>query len=102
MLGRKIRLKLRSFDFENLNHAIADISLAVNKLGGYIKVIHLPNKIFKFTLNRSPHIYKKSREQFEIRHHTRVIIIDSCPRVVGSLMKLDIEAGVDVHVMVKS
>ena len=61
--------------------------------------IPLPTRIEKFTINRSPHIYKKSREQFEIRTHKRVLdIVDPTPQTVDALMKLDLAAGVDVEI----
>ena len=61
--------------------------------------IPLPNKIDKFTVLRSPHIDKKSREQFEIRTHRRVLdIVDPTPQTVDALMKLDLAAGVDVEI----
>ena len=63
--------------------------------------IPLPTRIEKFTVNRSPHIDKKSREQFEIRTHKRVLdIIDPTPQTVDALMKLDLAAGVDVEIKV--
>jgi small subunit ribosomal protein S10 len=61
--------------------------------------IPLPTRIEKFTVNRSPHIDKKSREQFEIRTHKRVLdIVDPTPQTVDALMKLDLSAGVDVEI----
>ena len=63
--------------------------------------IPLPNKIEKFTVLRSPHVNKKSREQFEIRTHKRLLdIIDPTPQTVDALMKLDLAAGVDVEIKV--
>ena len=59
----------------------------------------LPTRIEKFTVNRSPHVDKKSREQFEIRTHKRVLdIVDPTPQTVDALMKLDLAAGVDVEI----
>ncbi len=61
--------------------------------------IPLPTRIEKFTVNRSPHIDKKSREQFEIRTHKRLLdIVDPTPQTVDALMKLDLAAGVDVEI----
>ena len=61
--------------------------------------IPLPTRIEKFTVNRSPHVDKKSREQFEIRTHKRVLdIVDPTPQTVDALMKLDLAAGVDVEI----
>jgi len=61
--------------------------------------IPLPTQIEKFTVNRSPHIDKKSREQFEIRTHKRLLdIVDPTPQTVDALMKLDLAAGVDVEI----
>ena len=61
--------------------------------------IPLPTRIEKFTVNRSPHVDKKSREQFEIRTHKRLLdIVDPTPQTVDALMKLDLAAGVDVEI----
>ena len=61
--------------------------------------IPLPTRIEKFTVNRSPHIDKKSREQFEMRTHKRLLdIVDPTPQTVDALMKLDLAAGVDVEI----
>ncbi len=61
--------------------------------------IPLPTKIEKFTVNRSPHVDKKSREQFEMRTHKRLLdIVDPTPQTVDALMKLDLAAGVDVEI----
>ena len=61
--------------------------------------IPLPTEIERFTVNRSPHVDKKSREQFEIRTHRRLLdIVDPTPQTVDALMKLDLAAGVDVEI----
>ena len=65
--------------------------------------IPLPTKIEKFTVNRSPHVDKKSREQFEMRTHKRLLdIVAPTPQTVDALMKLDLAAGVDVEIKLKS
>ncbi len=88
MNGQNIRIRLKAFD-----HRILDSSTKE------IVSIPLPTKIEKFTVNRSPHVDKKSREQFEIRTHKRVLdIVDPTPQTVDALMKLDLAAGVDVEI----
>ena len=94
----RIRLKafdhrvLDSFDQRDREHGQADRRTGAGP-------IPLPTGIEKFTVNRSPHIDKKSREQFEIRTHKRVLdIVDPTPQTVDALMKLDLASGVDVEI----
>jgi len=98
-LQQKIKLKLRAFDHRVLDSAIKDIVGTVKRTGAVIKgPIPLPRKIERFTVNRSPHIDKESREQFEIRNHTRMMIIDTTPQTIDALMKLELASGVDVEI----
>ena len=83
-----------------LDSATAEIVSTAKRTGARVRgPIPLPNKIEKFTVLRGPHIDKKSREQFEIRTHKRLLdIVDPTPQTVDALMKLDLAAGVDVEI----
>ncbi len=96
----KIRLKLKAYDHRVLDRSVAAIVDAVKRTGAEIRgPIPLPTKIKKYTVLRSPHINKDSREQFEIRVHTRLIdVISATGDTVDSLMKLDIAPEVNVEV----
>ena len=100
MNNQKIRIRLKAFDHTVLDRAVDDIIRAVKRTGADISgPVPLPRDMEKFTVNRSPHIDKKSREQFEIRTHKRLVIIyNSTPQTVDALMKVDLAAGVDVQV----
>ena len=99
-LMEKIRLKLRAYDHRVLDRSVAAIVEAVKRTGAEIRgPIPLPTKIRRYTVLRSPHINKDSREQFEIRIHSRLIdIVSATPDTVDSLMKLDLAPEVDVEV----
>ena len=74
-----------------------------NKSGGLCRPIPLPTRIEKFTVNRSPHVDKKSREQFEVRTYKRLLdIVQPTPQTVDALMKLDLAAGVDVEIKLQA
>ena len=96
----KIRLKLQAYDHRVLDRSVASIVEAVKRAGAeLIGPIPLPTKRRKYTVLKSPHVNKDSREQFEIRIHSRVVdIISSTPDTVDSLMKLDLAPEVDVEV----
>ncbi len=98
----KIRIRLRAFDHGLLDQSTREIVSTAKRTGaGVVGPIPLPTRIEKFTVNRGVHINKKSREQFEIRTHKRVLdIIDPTPQTVDALMKLDLAAGVDVEIKV--
>lgn len=100
MQGQKIRIRLRAFDHAVLDASTRDIVSTAKRTGAQVHgPVPLPRRTNKFTVNRSPHIDKKSREQFEIRTHKRLIdIIDPTPQTVDALMKLDLAAGVDVEI----
>ena len=102
MAGQKIRIKLKSYDHASLDHSSDEIVRTVNRTGARISgPVPLPTKKSLYTVLRSPHIDKKSREQFETRIHKRLIdIYDSNPQTVDSLMKLDLPAGVDIEIQV--
>ena len=98
--SQNIRIRLKAFDHRVLDQSTNEIVITAKRTGASIRgPIPLPNKIQKFTVLRSPHIDKKSREQFEIRTHRRLLdIIDPTPQTVDALMKLDLAAGVDVEI----
>lgn len=100
MNGQKIRIRLKSFDHKLLDQATKEIVNTVKRTGAEVNgPIPLPRKIERFTVIRSPHVYKKSREQFEIRTQKRLVIISyPTPQTVDSLMKVDLAAGVDVEI----
>ena len=97
---QKIRIRLKAYDHHLLDRSVKEIVETVKRTGGRVAgPIPLPTHIERFTVNRSPHVDKKSREQFEIRTHKRVLdIVDPTPQTVDSLMKLDLPAGVDVEI----
>lgn len=99
MNNQKIIIKLKAFDHRLLDKAMLSIVSTVKRTGADIRgPIPLPLRIEKFTVLRSPHVDKKSREQFEIRTHKRMIIITPTPQTVDALMKLDLAAGVEVDI----
>jgi len=99
MEQKKLRLKLKAFDHRVLDQALVDIVKAVNITGAKLRgPIPMPMKIERYTVNRSPHVDKKSREQFEIRIHSRIMVIDPNANTVNSLMSLELPSGVDVSI----
>jgi small subunit ribosomal protein S10 len=100
MATEKIRVRLRAFDVELIDQSAKAIVQTVQKAGAKVSgPIPLPTRIQKVTVLRSPHVNKKSREQFEMRTHKRLIdIIEPSADVMDSLMKLELPAGVDVEI----
>ncbi len=96
----KIRVKLKSFDHKVLDDSLAKIKRTAESTGAKIVgPILLPTKIRKYTILRSVHTDKKSREQFEGRVHCRLIdIVEPSPKTIDELMKLDLPAGVDIAI----
>jgi small subunit ribosomal protein S10 len=96
----KIRIKLKAYDHRVLDRSVASIVEAVKRTGAQIRgPIPIPTKIRKYTVLKSPHVNKDSREQFEIRIHSRLIdIVSATPETMDSLMKLDLAPEVDVEV----
>jgi small subunit ribosomal protein S10 len=96
----KIRLKLKAYDHRVLDKAVYIIVDAVRRTGAQIKgPIPLPTKTRRYTVLKSPHVNKDSREQFEIRTHTRLIdIVSATAETVDSLMNLDLAAEINVEV----
>ena len=102
MESQNIRIRLRAYDSKLLDTSTRDIINTANRTGAKVKgPIPLPTRIEKFTVNKSPFIDKKSRDQFEIRTHNRLLdIIDPTPQTVDALMKLDLSAGVEVDIKI--
>ena len=102
MAGR-IRIRLKAFDHAVIDTAAADIVRTAEKTGASVSgPIPLPTKTQRWTVLRSPHVDKMSREQFELKTHKRVIdILDSKVQTVDALTKLDLPAGVDVEIKVE-
>ena len=100
MENQNIRIRLKAFDHRILDQSTTEIVGTARRTGAAVRgPIPLPTKIDKFTVLRSPHVDKKSREQFEIRTHRRLLdIIDPTQQTVDALMRLDLAAGVDVEI----
>ncbi len=100
MENQNIRIRLKAFDHRVLDQSASEIVNTAKRTGAEVRgPIPLPTRIEKFTVLRSPHVNKKSREQFEIRTHKRVLdIVDPTPQTVDALMKLDLASGVDVEI----
>lgn len=101
-MADKIRIRLKAFDHAVIDQTASDIVRTAEKSGARVSgPIPLPTRVQRWTVLRSPHIDKKSREQFELKTHKRVIdIIDSRPQTIEALTKLDLPAGVDVEIKV--
>jgi len=100
MEAQNIRIWLKAFDHRVLDQATGEIANTAKRTGAMVRgPIPMPTKIEKFTVLRGPHVNKKSREQFEMRTHKRLLdIVDPTPQTVDALMKLDLAAGVDVEI----
>ena len=100
MDSQNIRIRLKAFDHRVLDQSTDEIVQTAKRTGAHVRgPIPLPTRIEKYTVLRGPHIDKKSREQFEIRTHKRLLdIVDPTPQTVDALMKLDLAAGVDVEI----
>ncbi|MEO3434996.1 30S ribosomal protein S10 [Inquilinus sp. CAU 1745] len=100
MDSQNIRIRLKAFDHRVLDQSTSEIVNTAKRTGAQVRgPIPLPTRIERYTVLRSPHIDKKSREQFEIRTHKRLLdIVDPTPQTVDALMKLDLAAGVDVEI----
>ena len=102
MKEQNIRIRLKAYDHRVLDTSAKEILETAKRTGADVRgPIPLPTRIEKFTVLRSPHIDKKSREQFESRTHKRLIdIIEPTPQTVEALMKLDLASGVDVEIKI--
>jgi small subunit ribosomal protein S10 len=101
-VANKIRIRLKAFDHAVIDQSTQDIVRTAQKTGAIVSgPVPLPTRRQLFTVLRSPHIDKKSREQFEMKTHKRLIdILDAKPQTIDALMKLDLPAGVDVEIKV--
>ena len=99
-MSQKIRIRLKAYDHAILDQSCKEIVQTAKRTGAQISgPIPLPTQRSLYTVLRSPHVDKKSREQFEIRIHKRLIdIVKSTPQTIDALMKLDLPAGVDVEI----
>jgi small subunit ribosomal protein S10 len=100
MDAQKIRIKLKSYDHRLLDQSVSEIVETARRTGArVVGPIPLPVRINRYTVLRSPHVDKKSREQFEIRTHKRLVdIMQPTSQTVDALMRLDLAAGVDVEI----
>ena len=100
MDSQNIRIRLKAFDHRILDQSTSEIVNTARRTGAKIRgPIPLPTSLNRFTVLRGPHVDKKSREQFEMRTHKRVLdIIKPTPQTVDALMKLDLASGVDVEI----
>jgi small subunit ribosomal protein S10 len=100
MTSQKIRIRLKAYDHKLLDQSASEIVDTARRTGARVAgPIPLPTSISRYTVLRSPHVDKKSREQFEIRTHKRLLdILEPTQATVDALMKLDLSAGVDVEI----
>ena len=100
--SQNIRIRLKAFDHRVLDISSTEIVETARKTGARVAgPIPLPTRIERFTVNRSPHVNKKSMEQFEIRTHKRLLdIIDPTIKTVDELKKLNLPAGVDITIKI--
>ncbi len=100
MEGTKIRIRLRAFDHQLLDKSTSDIVETARRTGARVAgPVPLPTELRRYTVLRGPHVDKKSREQFEIRTHKRLLdIIEPTQQTLDALMKLDLSSGVDVEI----
>jgi len=100
--GQRIRIRLRSYDHAILDKSAGEIVATAKRTGARTAgPIPLPTQRSVYTVLRSPHVDKKSREQFEIRVHKRIIdIVKPTPQTVDALQKLDLPAGVDIEIKI--
>ena len=100
MDNQNIRIRLKAFDHRVLDQSTQEIVNTAKRTGAQVRgPIPMPTRIERMTVLRGPHIDKKSREQFEMRTHKRLLdIVDPTPQTVDALMKLDLAAGVDVQI----
>jgi len=100
MSDQKIKIKLKAYDHKLLDWSVGEIVETTKRTGArVVGPIPLPTVRNKWTVLRSPHVDKKSREQFEIRTHKRILeILEPTPQTVDALMKLDLSGGVDIEI----
>jgi small subunit ribosomal protein S10 len=100
MSDQKIKIKLKAYDHKLLDRSVSEIVETTRRTGAkVVGPIPLPTMKNKWTVLRSPHVDKKSREQFEIRTHKRILeILEPTPQTVDELMRLDLSCGVDIEI----
>ena len=100
MSDQKIKIKLKAYDHKLLDRSVSEIVETTRRTGAkVVGPIPLPTVKNKWTVLRSPHVDKKSREQFEIRTHKRILeILEPTPQTVDALMRLDLSCGVDIEI----
>src|SRR5512142_3287297 len=100
MTNQRIRIRLKAYDHKLLDQSTGEIVMTAKKTGARVAgPIPLPTQVHRYTVLRSPHIDKKSREQFEIRVHKRLLdILEPTQQTLDALMKLDLSPGVDVEI----
>ena len=100
--GQRIRIRLKAYDHRMLDQSSIDIVETAKRTGAKVSgPIPLPTKIERFTVNRSPHVDKKSMDQFEVRTHKRLLdIIEPTAKTVDELRKLNLPAGVDIQIKI--
>ena len=96
----RIRIRLKAYDHRLLDQSAQEILQTAKRTGAKVSgPIPLPTRILKYTVLRSPHVDKKSREQFEMRIHKRLLdILEPTPKTIDALMRLDLPAGIDVEI----
>ena len=101
--GQLIRVRLRGYDHKLLDSAVAEIVQTVRRTGGRVAgPIPLPTRVERFTVNRSPFVDKKSREQFEIRTHKRLLdILEPTQQTIDELGKLELSTGINVEIKIQ-
>jgi len=99
---QKIHIRLQAYEHRILDSSVQEILSAAKKTGAIVAgPIPLPTRIERFTVNRSPHVDKKSMEQFEMRTHRRLLdIVNPTAKTVDELKKLNLPAGVDVSIKI--
>jgi len=102
MNGQRIRIKLRGFDYRVIDQSASDIVDTAKRTGARVAgPIPMPTRIERYTVNRSPHVDKKSMDQYELRTHKRLIdIIEPTVQTVDELKKLNLPAGVEININV--
>ena len=100
MNGQRIRIKLRGFDYRVIDQSASDIVDTAKRTGARVAgPIPMPTRIERYTVNRSPHVDKKSMDQFELRTHKRLIdIMEPTVQTVDELKKLNLPAGVEINI----
>lgn len=100
MISRKVRIKLNAYDHRLIDQSLKEIMSAAKRTGAKVSgPIPLPTKISRYTVLSSPHVDKKSREQFEMRIHKRLLdILDPTEDTINALSRLDLPAGIDVEI----